>query len=181
MKRSQKPYVIVFLGSIGAGKSHFARQLADREHLILINSDALRKAMNEPWSPNGDRLWNAMDYMVERALSAGKSIIYDAGRFNLLKSRRALRRIVEGVGARVLIVWINTPREIAHGRAQSREATEDQLRFTAEEAEQILQRHDRNFSPPGEGETYIVVDGTSTFTEQYRSFRKQLKEKKITL
>lgn len=182
MFQPQKPIVIVFLGSIGSGKSYFARQLAEKTNLVRLNTDAFRKAMGETWGDESNRkLWSTMDYMVEQLLLSRQSIIYDAARFNILKSRQALTSLAEECDASVLIVWVDTPAEVAAERVQTREHATDQVRFSLEETTEIIASHFKTFSPPLDTETYIKLDGLASFDEQYESFQEQLREKGITL
>jgi len=177
MGNTQKPVVIVFLGSIGAGKSFFARRLAKKLSIVRINSDAMRAAMDEQWGEEANRrLWGAGDYAVEQVLAAGYPVIYDAARFNRLEAREKLRAIANKIGAQVIIVWIETPREVAALRAETRELTDDQRPFTKEEVEEIIDNHEKGFNPPESYEAVVKVSGEAPFDVQYKGFQEQLKE-----
>lgn len=177
MFETQKPLVIVFLGSIGAGKSFFARQLAATYRIARINSDAMRFAMGETWGEKANRrLWGAGDYAVEQILTSGQHVIYDAARFNRLEARRSLYEITEKIDAVALVIWIETPREVAAERAATRELTDDQKPFTREEVEEIIDRHEERFNPPEPYEKVIKIDGQAPFDDQLASFTVQLKD-----
>ena len=175
MALSQKPLVVVFLGSIGSGKSFFARQLAQASGTVRINTDAMREAMGEVWSEQSNRrVWGAMDYSVEQILSAGQSVIYDAARFNRAESRELLAQLAEKTGAKVIVVWIDTPREVASLRAQTRELTDDQRPVSKQDAEDIIDNHEKKFDPPEGHENVIKISGEIPFEEQYKIFTEKL-------
>lgn len=175
MALSQKPLVVVFLGSIGSGKSFFARQLALGSDTVRINTDAMREAMGEVWGEQSNRrVWGAMDYAVEQILSAGQSVIYDAARFNRRESRDSLGKLAEKAHAKVVVVWIDTPREIASLRAQSREPTDDQRPVSKQDAEAIIDNHEKKFDPPDSHESVIKISGEIPFEEQYKIFTEKL-------
>lgn len=177
MTDSQKPLVITFLGPIGSGKSYFAKQLSEKLQIVRFNSDAIRQAMGDEWSEEAVRkVAGALDYVVEQVLRNHQSVIYDTARFNKLDARQALRAIAEKTHAEVVLVWVESPRDVVVDRVTSREPSSEHLRFTNEEAEQILERHDRAFVPPQDDEMCIKIDGTESFNEQYQSFQEQLKQ-----
>lgn len=146
-----------------------------------MNSDAMRKELGKEWSPRSNSLWRKMDRIAEQMIESGKSVIYDAGRFNALKARKQINRLAAKHNAGVLIVWVKTPPEVAAERAQTRESTDEQNQFDADLTRKIIARHDRLFSPPVHGEAYVEINGTDTFEIQYKSFMAQLKVKGIEL
>jgi predicted kinase len=182
MADSQKPLVITFLGSIGSGKSYFARQLSEKTGIVRFNSDAIRQAMGYEWSEEAARrAAGALNYTVEQMLRNHQSVINDTARFNKLDARRELQGIAEKTGATVVLVQLESPRDVIIQRVTSREPTSEHLQFTAQEAEQILARHDRAFVPPQDGEICINIDGTASFDEQFKSFQEQLEQLGLSL
>lgn len=177
MTGTQKPFVIVFLGSIGSGKSYFARQLADKLGIVRFNSDAMRKAMGEEWGIEANlRLWGALDYSIEQTLRAGYSVIYDAARMNKLDARVGIDELARKVDARVIVVWIDTPREIAAERAEKRQPMDDQLPFTRSQVDEIIAVHEQGFGSPQPHENVIKISGLISFEEQYEVFQEKFKE-----
>lgn len=182
MTDSRKPFVIVFLGSIGVGKSYFAKQLSEKLRIIRLNSDAMREAMGDEWSEQTNhRLFGAMDYAIGQILQSGKSVIYDAARMNKLDARETLRQIAHRADADMLIVWVETSREVVEQRVTTRQPTSEHLQFSTEEAKSILQRHDKSFSPPQSNEQFVRIDGTASFEDQYTSFVQQLEGLDISI
>ena len=184
MESSAQPLVITFLGSIGVGKSFFGRQLAERTHTIRLNADGLRISMYgtraeydriNGTGPDSNRpIFGAYDYMIKEILTAKKSIILDVAQFNVLKRRQELMRIAKDTGARVILVWIETPREVARERVLTRELSYDQTRVSETRAQELFDEHDANFSQPQPGEHVIKISGTVPFEEQYLEFNQQL-------
>jgi predicted kinase len=182
MTGPQKPLVVTFLGPIGSGKSYFAKQLSEKLNVIRFNSDAMRQAMGDEWSVEAvRRVGGALDYAAEQVLRSHQSVIYDTARFNKLDARRELGDIAGKTGAVVVLVWVEAPRDVIIDRVVSREPSTEHLQFSAEEAKQILERHDRAFVPPQEGEVCVKIDGLASFDEQYRSFQEQLKRLELSL
>lgn len=185
------PYVIIFLGSIGAGKSYFARQLADELGIIRINADAIRLSMygsvkaikqHNGYSTEANRkLFGAMNYFLRETLHRGQPVIYDTARFNGLKARRALQEIVAPYDARVILIWVKTDPAVAAERAQTRVAQDDQLQMSREDVERTLAFHESHFFPPEPDELAVSIDGTARFDEQLADVRRQLKDKGVEL
>lgn len=186
-----QPYVIIFLGSIGSGKSYFARHLADELNIIRINADAIRLSMygsveaikaQDGYSVQANRkLFGAMNYFLRESLHRGQSVIYDTARFNGLKARHALQEIVEPYNARTILVWMRTDPAIAAERAQSRVAQDDQLKMSPEDVDRTLKFHNSHFFPPEPQELSVKIDGTAPFEQQLAAFRAQLHELGIEL
>lgn len=183
------PSVIILLGPIGAGKSYFARQLADEIGIVRLNADAIRLAMygsveaireQNGFSTQANRkLWGVMNYFVRESLHRGQSVIYDTMRFNSLRARQALKKLVKPYGANIIVVWVTIDFSLAAERAQTRAAQEDQLKLSKEKVEEILRQHNSHFHPPGPDEIVVKVDGTAPFEEQFKAFYRQLREKGV--
>ena len=184
MGGSEKPLLITFLGSIGSGKSYFARQLSERMSVPRINPDTARVAMLGsvealdgrpfPDTEYDTILFNLLGYGIQEVLKSGKSVIYDTAKHNGREHRRQISELAERVGARVVYVWIDTPREVATERAVTRDATDDQRRLTLEKAEKTMDFHFANFNPPEADEFTIKISGQIPFDEQYKIFQEQL-------
>lgn len=183
----QKPLLIGFLGSIGVGKSYFARQLAPKIEAVRLSADAARLAMfgsleeiesrrDLSGEEDNNRLFGAIDYTVHQILKSGKSVVYDTARFNGAANRDKLSNIANETGVQLVYVWIETPREVAAIRVRERDEMEDQRKLTKEAADRIFSFHDEHFDAPREGEAIIKIDGTIPFEDQFESFQKQLSE-----
>jgi predicted kinase len=181
---SDRPLVITFLGSIGVGKSFFARQLAAKTNIVRLNADAVRMAMfgsrTEIERKDGHgievnrQIFGVYDYVVSEILATKRSIILDVAQFNQLERRKELTRIADKADATVILVWIETPRETAMQRVQTRDELYDQRRVDEARARAIFEYHDKNFGEPIGGEHVIKISGTVPFEEQYTQYQQQL-------
>jgi len=123
-------------------------------------------------------MYGVLDYTVREILSSGKSVVYDTARFNGTQNRQTIRTLADEVGARLVIVRIDTPREVAHHRVMTREETDDQRKMSDERAQEIFQFHDTNTVDPDPSERVITIDGQAPFDEQFASFEQQLYSEK---
>ena len=111
-----KPLVITFLGSIGVGKSYFARQLAAKSNVVRLNMDALRLAWygsveevdahQSEYSVINLRFFRVLDYIVKELLVTKTSVILDVAQFNVMRRRQELYDIASKQGATVILVWL---------------------------------------------------------------------------
>ena len=76
-----RPPFVVVSGLPGTGKSYFCAKLAERLPFVILESDALRKALFSPpsYSPEERaRLFRALHLLIERLLKGGIPLILDA-------------------------------------------------------------------------------------------------------
>lgn len=182
----QKPLLIAFLGFPGSGKTYFSRQLAERIHAVILNSDALRVAMFgslekiDQIRHHGDRsrlyddVFGAMDYAARQVLLAGNSVIYDAQQTKR-RDRRGIEKIAAQTGAIPVLVWMKTSREVALRRGQEREARDDSQQYDAEKMAYLIDRFDGIVDLPESNENVIEISGEIPFEAQYEMFIKGLK------
>src|ERR1700759_5258870 len=86
-----KPFLLLFYGFPGSGKTYFARQFCDNVQAAHLQADRVRGELFE--SPRYDKQENdvvvqLMDYMTEEFLSAGLSVAYDVNAVRLKQRRR---------------------------------------------------------------------------------------------
>lgn len=126
------PAFIVVSGLPGSGKSYFCRRLAARLFSLsphplgppfpILESDALRRLLFP--MPNysrgeSDRLFRACHMLIEDLLRRGIPLIFDAT--NLIERHREhLYHIADSVGARLIIVRVESPPELVRRRLQGR-------------------------------------------------------------
>jgi predicted kinase len=182
-KRS--PVAYTFLGVPGSGKTYFARNLAKETGAIRLSSDAIRLAIfgdrkktTEIYN-SGDReilnsyVSNALNYATGQILEQGHDVIQDA-HHNKRSDRQAVQDVAEKHGAKIILVHIKTPHEVALQRGQDRDETEDQRKHSKEEMADVMKKHAAVMDQPDSSENVIEIDGTISFDEQYKSFNEQL-------
>jgi predicted kinase len=151
----ERPAFIMLSGLPGSGKSKLAEEITRRMSLAVLESDRLRKALSArpTYTPQESaRTFEAVHALLERLLRRGVPCILDAT--NLREEhRRSLYEIAERTNARLLVVAVETPAEVALARTSGRGAGDvsdagpavfEKMRADAEPIE-----HD-----------HLVVDGT---------------------
>ena len=122
IKMHRKPLLFGTLGSPGSGKSYFSERFCREFNFIHLRSDELRdRIIKNPQYIASEHaiVFGAMDFMAEKFLRAGTSVIYDANS-NLKNHRNKLREIAKKTKARFLLIWFKTPIEVAIKRAAKR-------------------------------------------------------------
>ncbi len=118
------PVLVVLNGLPGTGKSYFARMLADRMPLAVLESDALRKALvRSPRYTAGEnrRLFGALHEVVDLLLARGIPVLADAT--NTREAHREqLYEIARRHGARVMPVLLDAPEATVRRRLEQRMA-----------------------------------------------------------
>jgi predicted kinase len=116
------PGFVVVSGLPGTGKTFFCRKLAEKQSFCILESDALRKAIfPSPDYSAGEsvRLFAACHNLIEWLLQNGVPVIFDATNLSE-RHREHLYRISDRAGARLVLVRVEAPPEIAYQRLQAR-------------------------------------------------------------
>jgi DegV family protein with EDD domain len=118
-----RPALIVLCGLPGSGKSHLARELADRLPLACLEADALRRALvRRPTYSQAEstRLFAACHALLDELLARGVPALLDAT--NLKEAhRRPLYRLAETQNARLVMVQVEATEEVVRDRLTARE------------------------------------------------------------
>jgi predicted kinase len=116
--------LVVVAGLPGTGKSQFGRELTLRTGAVILESDAIRRLLFERPSYSwweSRRVFAALHSAAERLLDAGISCIVDAT--NAAEAyRQPLYDIAERHGAKLIIVEVTAPAEVAIARLSERAA-----------------------------------------------------------
>jgi predicted kinase len=152
------PALVALMGLPGAGKSHFARLLAQALGGVIIASDELRRSLFV--APSYARTETATVFrvahaMARRLLLAGHVVIFDAT--NLAeRDRRPLRRLAERAHARFMLAHLTAPEAQILTRLGERSARGD----NASEADERVYRLmcERIEMPSG---PLVVIDSTA--------------------
>lgn len=154
----QKLYL--FIGYPGAGKTTVAKVIAETTGAIHLWADVERHK-NFP-NPNhtkeeSDQLYNKLNALTDKLLSEGKSVVFDTN-FNFHDDRQKLRQIAQKYDAKTLVVWVNTPADVAKERAVYGHRSRNlyKLNMTDEQFESIASK----LEEPTKDETVVKLDGT---------------------
>lgn len=117
-----EPVLIVVSGLPGTGKSYFCSQLAERLPVIILESDALRRALFPSpsySSQESSHLFRACHLLIEGLLKKGTSLIFDATNLSEHK-REYLYSIAERLDVKLILVRVEAPPEVVYQRLKAR-------------------------------------------------------------
>jgi predicted kinase len=117
-----KPAFVAVSGLPGTGKSYFCAKLAERLSFVILESDALRKALFSPpsYSPEESaRLFRTLHLLIERLLKKGIPVILDATNLSE-RDRERLYNIADRLDARLILVRVEAPPELVYQRLKAR-------------------------------------------------------------
>jgi len=117
-----KPFFIAVSGLPGTGKTYFCQRLAEKLPVVLLESDALRKALyrNPSYSfQESAYLFKAVHHLIELLLSRGISVVLDATNLSE-KNREYLYTIAERLKVELVMVHVSAPPEVVRSRLESR-------------------------------------------------------------
>jgi len=117
-----KPTFIAVSGLPGTGKSYFCSKLAERLPFVILESDALRKALFPSPSyskQESSRLFQACHHLIEELLKRGVPVILDATNLSE-RFRERLYNIADRLDAKLILVRVEAPPEVVHERLKAR-------------------------------------------------------------
>ena len=118
-----EPALIVVSGLPGTGKSYFCSQLAQRLPVIILESDALRKALfSSPSyrSQESSHLFRVCHLLIEKLLKRGISLIFDATNLSE-RHREHLYRIADHLDVKLVLVRVEAPPQVVYQRLKARQ------------------------------------------------------------
>ncbi len=117
-----KPAFVVVSGLPGTGKSYFCAKLGERLPFVILESDALRKALFSPpsYSPEESaRLFRVLHLLIERLLKKGFPLILDATNLSE-RDRERLYNIADRFDTRLILVRVEAPPALVYQRLKAR-------------------------------------------------------------
>lgn len=164
----QKPFLLLFYGYPGAGKTYFARQFCENVQAAHLQSDRIRGELFE--SPRYDKQENdivqqLMNYMTEEFLSAGLSVAYDMNAMRG-KQRRALYDMAYKCHAQPVLVWFQMDADTAFARNQKRDRRRADDKYAAAWDRTTYEGIIAHMQNPSAGEDYAVISGKHLFNMQ---------------
>lgn len=151
----------LMLGYPGAGKTTAARIISDLTGADHIWADRERNKMfGRPTHEEREsrELYRRLNAETNRLLSAGRSVIFDTS-FNYTKDRDYMRTIAAKHHAELVILWVETAKELAKARALSHEHAAKNHYPETMSPEQFS-RITGNLQEPRPHEQAIILDGT---------------------
>lgn len=173
-----KPFLLLFYGFPGAGKTYFARQFCENFQAAHLQSDRIRGELFE--QPRYDKQENAivsqlMDYMAEEFLDAGLSVAYDMNAMRHAQ-RHALRELARKHRAQPLLVWFQMDPETAFYRSTKRDRRRADDKFAMQWDRQTYGNIINHMQNPTPSEDYVVVSGKHLFNMQQSSVVNKLRD-----
>jgi len=165
-------------GFPGAGKSYFARQLAETLNAAHIQGDRIRSELFE--QPRYDKeendvITHLMDYMAEEFLAAGMSVIYDTNAMRATQ-RRELREMARKAKAEYVLVWLQIDTESAFARVSKRDRRRADDKYAMPLDRATFDKQLSGMQNPQTTEDYVVISGKHIFDMQRSAFMKRLRE-----
>lgn len=162
-------------GYPGAGKTHFASQLAGDLGAAHVQGDRIRYELFE--EPQYDKSEDAiithlMEYMSEEFLRSRVSVIFDT---NAVRSaqRRELRDIARKANAQQLLIWLQIDADTAFSRLSHRDRRKNDDKYARSYDRPSFDTFIGVMQNP-RNEDYMVVSGKHTFNTQRSAVVKRL-------
>ncbi len=170
------------IGLPGAGKTTFAQNFAKQLGIDHIYGDRIGYELftHPRFTPDEVQLVRStMEQRVVQGLRQGKSVVYDAMLHNAAV-RQNLANIALSHGRQAVGIWLQTPEKRARDRAGAGRFADFAKDYKRIVPKEVFDRHLGMFEEPNHTERVIQLWGTATFTMQYASLRKQLRDMNIS-
>jgi len=155
----------MLLGNPGAGKTTVAKIIEELTGAIRLTSDEERfKRFPNPSFSHEEHtsLYNQLDQETANLLADGKSVIYDAN-LNRFAHRAEKYKICHQTGAKAVLVWLNTDRELSKHRSTDQQR--QHLWPSGETPRDMFDRIANLIETPRPNENPIILDGTNNLTK----------------
>ncbi len=107
------------MGFPGSGKTTTARiieEITGAEH-IWADRERMKLFGRPTHHPNeSSELYKRLNATTDKLLSEGQSVIFDTS-FNYFKDRNFMRELTHRNNAALVLIWVETPKELAKARA----------------------------------------------------------------
>jgi len=176
-----KPFLMIFYGFPGSGKTYFARQFCENVQAAHLESDRIRMELFE--KPRYDQQENMitsqiMTYMTEEFLSAGLSVIFDV---NALRAgqRKMLHALANKYKVPVVTVWLQLDPESSYDRSIRRDRRKADDKYAAVWDRKSFDQIIASMQKPDAKENPVVISGKHLYTTQRNAVFKTLRDNGI--
>lgn len=166
--------VYLMFGLPGAGKTTVAKEICVQTGAIHLWADEQRKTkFSNPKfdAAENQSLYEQLNDETAVLLGQGKSVVFDTA-FNHLSDRDHLRDIASKHQAETIVVWVQTPSEVARTRA-TQDAHLQDTRILGDMSHEHFDRLKDKLEPPAKHEKVVTLDGTK-ITPKYVKTRLDL-------
>jgi predicted kinase len=177
-----KPFVLMFYGYPGAGKSTFAREFAkDFNNLTHLYYDQMATELSEQMSRMGQNepaLSKILyDYMAKQLLQKGDSILLDINLSKRSDRKKYMKLALENKATPVL-VWLQIDPDTAYSRIRKRDRRKTEDKYSKDYSINEYKNIISNSSNPV-NEDYVVISGKHTYKSQASAVLKKLVDLKV--
>jgi len=163
-----KPFLLLFYGFPGSGKTYFARQFCENVQSAHLQADRIRGELFEQprYDQQEDSVVNhLMNYMTEEFLSAGLSVAFDVNAATA-KYRRSIVNLALRHRAQPLVVWFQLDQETAFARNIKRDRRRADDRYAGQWDRSTFDNVVGQMQTPVSSEQYVVISGKHLFNMQ---------------
>lgn len=157
------PVLVALCGLPGTGKSHFARELVKRKHMLVLETDRLRKILvAKPKYTPGEhrRVFRVCYLLIDEYLGHGKKVLFDAT--NLTEDfRQPIYHIAEQRNARLVMVAFTSPVAVVRDRLAERSSGRDPAGYS--DATWRIHSRMRPYEEPVQRD-HLLVDSSKDIT-----------------
>lgn len=176
-----KPFLLIFYGYPGSGRTYFARQFSEEFQVANLQSDRIRSELFE--KPRYDSQENSitrqlMDYMCEEFLSAGLSVIYDA---DVLRNgqRTILKNIANKYKAEIVTCWLQVDEETSFARNVRRDKRKIDDKYAPKWDRTTFDGVVKQMQNPTTNSEVVVISGKHLYQTQRNAVVAHLKNRGI--
>jgi predicted kinase len=176
-----KPFLLLFYGYPGAGKTYFARQFCENVQCAHLQADKIRGELFE--QPRYDKQENdivnqLMLYMTEEFLNAGMSVAFDMNAYRA-KQRKFLRDLALRNRATPVLMWFQVDQETAFARNAKRDRRRADDKYSAQWDRTTFDGLISQMQNPVQAEDYAVVSGKHLYNMQQSAVVSKMRAKGI--
>ncbi len=151
------------VGYPGSGKTTTSKMIHKLTGAVHLWADHERNHMfKNPSHSHKENLelYDELNKKTQSLLGEGKSVIFDTN-FNFYKDREKLRKIAAEEGAKTVLVWMTTPKDVARERAVNHPLDGEHHRVWGNMSLETFERIAGNLEEPKEDENPVKFEGVN--------------------